>query len=49
MCVHLNGQLAGEVAACKAGQISAEEEEKKAKRHGLLHFTVPISFNDLPR
>ena len=47
-CVHLNGQLAGEVAACKAGQVSTEEEEKKAERHGLLHFTIPIGLIDLP-
>jgi len=46
--VYLNEQLAGEVAACKAGQISTEEEEEKAERHGLFHFTVPIGLIELP-
>ena len=46
--VYLNRQLAGEVAACKAGQVSTEEEEEKAKRHGLLPFTVPIGLVHLP-
>lgn len=49
MCVHLNGQLASEIAACEAGQVSTEEEDEKPKRHGLLHFSIPIGLVDLPR
>lgn len=48
MCVHLNGQLVGEVAPCKAGQVSTEEEEEEAKGHGLLHLSIAIGFIDLP-
>lgn len=48
VCVHLNGQLASEIASSEAGQVSTEEEDEKPKRHGLLHFSIPIGLIDLP-
>lgn len=48
MTLHLNGQLPGEVAAHKVGQVPGEDEEEEAKGHGFLHSSVPVGLQHLP-